>query len=104
MNPKLGSVTEKPVFNLTDAAHLSKLPPAACFYNVATGHMSLMGRSARVVKTGQEIAAKSFKRHLHLKHRGLPVECGATCPRGRLNSENSSTFHNKLWNGFFLSQ
>lgn len=42
-------------FTLTDAP---KLPPAAYFYYVATGHMSHVGRTTEVVKTGQEIAAK----------------------------------------------
>ena len=40
-----GSKTREARFNLTDAAHLSKTTPAACFYYVATGHMSQIGRT-----------------------------------------------------------
>lgn len=56
ITPMLGLATEKHI--LTNAASFSKLPQAAYFYYVATSHMSQIGRTTEVVKTGQEIAAK----------------------------------------------
>lgn len=65
-----------------DIAILSrcKLPPAAYFCNVATGHVSQIRRTTEVVKTEQEVAAKSQNRQLHPK----PVQFDALrwCPRG----------------------
>lgn len=62
MAPEHAFASERHVFNFTDAAHLSKPPPAAYCYYGATGRMLQIGRTSEIVKTRQEIATKFAKK------------------------------------------